>query len=363
MPIKIDRRTLLTSSMAAGAVALSPQFAAAADPLKVGFVYPSPIGDLGWSYRHEVARKEVVKEFGDKVKTTFVENVPEGPDAERVISKLARSGHKLIFTCSFGYMNPTIKAAKQFPDVMFENNTGYKTAKNVSTYNARFHQARSVFGTIAAHMTKSGIIGYIGSFPIPEVIMGINAFTLAAQKVRPDIRVKVIWVSTWFDPGKEADAAKVLIDQGADFITQHTNSPAPCKVSEERGAFCFGQDSDMTKFAPNRHLTGIVNNWGPYYIRRIRDVMEGRWQSQSSWDGLAEGIVKMAPYNPKLPADVLEAAKLVEQSIIAKKLHSFAGPIVNQAGKEVLPAGQVLPDKQIHAMNWFVKGVDGSASK
>lgn len=363
MSMKIDRRTLITSALAAGSLAYSQRFAFGAEPLKVGFVYPSPIGDLGWSYRHDIGRQDVVNAFGDKVKTTFAENVPEGPDSERVISTLAGSGHRLIFTGSFGYMNPTIKAAKRFPGVKFENNTGYKTAKNVSTYNARFHQARTVFGTIAGHMTKTGIVGYIGSFPIPEVIMGINAFILAAQKIRPDIRVKVVWVNTWFDPGKEADAAKVLINQGADFITQHTNSTAPCKIAEQLGAYCFGQDSDMTKFAPTRHLTGIVNNWGPYYVRRVRDVMNGTWKSQSSWDGLAEGIVQMAPYNPAIPGPVLKAAKEVQSAIVAKKLHPFTGPIVDQNGAAKLAAGKILSDKEIHSMNWFAKGVEGKLQK
>jgi basic membrane protein A len=265
----------------------------------------------------------------------------------------------LIFACYFGYMNPTIKAAGRFKDVKFEHNTGYKTAKNVSTYIARFHEGRSVFGTIAALISKSGVVGYIGSFPIPEVIMGINAFTLAAQKIRPDIRVKVVWVNKWFDPGMEADAAKVLIDSGADIITQHTNSTAPCQIAEEKNAYCFGQDSDMSTFAPTRHLTGIVNNWGPYYIRRVRDVIEGSWKSQASWDGLAEGIVQLAPFNPGIPDNVIKAAEETKNGIVNGDIHPFTGPIKNQKGEEVLAAGQVLADKDIHSMNWFVKDVEG----
>jgi simple sugar transport system substrate-binding protein len=357
--MKLNRRTLLTSALAAGAVTYGSRYSFGAEPLKVAFVYPSPIGDFGWSYRHEIGRRDVEKEFGNAVETTFIENVAEGQDSERIISRLARTGHKLIFTCSFGYMNPTIAVAKKFPDVMFENNTGYKTAENVSTYNARFHEGRSVFGTIAGNMSKTGVVGYVGSFPIPEVIMGINAFTLSAQKVRPDIRVKVVWVNKWFDPGLEADAAKILIDNGADFITQHTNSTAACQIAEERGVNCFGQDSDMTEFAPTRHLTGIVNNWSPYYIRRVRDVLEGRWQSRSTWDGLAEGVVQMAPFNPNIPADVVNAAEATQTAITSGDLHPFAGPIRNQSDQEVLRAGQVLADKDIHSMNWFVQGVEG----
>lgn len=356
----LNRRTLLKTSLAAGAFACGTRFSFGAAPLKVGFVYPSPIGDFGWSYRHELGRQAVVEEFGDAVETTFVENVAEGADSERIIERLARSGHSLIFTCSFGYMNPTISVAKKFPKVKFENNTGYKTAENVSAYNARFHEGRTVFGTIAGNMTKTGVVGYIGSFPIPEVIMGINAFALSAQKVRPDIQVKVIWVNKWYDPGIEADAAKVLIDGGADFITQHTNSTSPCQVSQERGAYCFGQDSDMSQFAPDSHLTGIVNNWGPYYVRRVRDVLEGRWSSVSSWDGLAEDVVQLAPFNPNLPEDVRAAAEATKASIADGSLHPFTGPITNRDGVEILSAGKVLSDKEIHSMNWFVNGVVGN---
>lgn len=359
MVLEISRRNLITSALAAGALASSSRFAFGADPLKVGFAYSSPIGDFGWSYRHDVGRQDLEKEFGDAVQTTFIENVPDGPDAERVFSRLARSGHGLIFTCSFGFMNPTLSVARQFPKVKFENNTGYKTAENVAAYNSRFHEGRTVLGTIAAHMSKTGVIGYIGSFPIPEVIMGMNAFTLAAQKVRPDIKVKVVWVNKWFDPGIEADAAKVLIDNGADVILQHTNSTAPCQIAEEKGVYCFGQYSDMSTFAPTRHLTAIVDNWGPYYIRRVREVMEGRWKSASSWDGMAEGLVQMAPYSSAISAGVISAAEAIQKGIVSGELHSFAGPIIDRNGKEMVATGQVLADAEIHSMNWFVRGLEG----
>lgn len=356
----LNRRTVMNTGLAASALALSGPSVAATEPLKVGFVYPSPIADNGWSYRHEIGRQDVVAEFGDQVETTFVESVPEGADAKRVITQLAISGHKLIFTCSFGYMDPTLEVASKFPNVFFEHNTGFKTAENVSVYNARFHEGRSVFGNIAAQMTKTGVVGYIASFPIPEVIMGINAFTLAAQKLRPDIQVKVVWVYTWFDPAKEADAARALLEQGADFITQHTNSPAPCKSAEAAGASCFGQDADMTIFAPKAHLTGIVNNWSPYYIRRVRDVMNGTWTTQHSWDGIAEGVVQMAPYNKgSLPADVLASAIATEEAIRNGSLHPFEGPITKADGTEVIGDGAKLSNDQVHSMNYFVKGVQG----
>lgn len=358
MHSKITRRRLIQGTTAALALAGASR-AFAAEPLKVGFVYPSPIGDNGWSHRHEIGRQAVIETFGNAVQTSFIESVAEGADASRVMANLALTGHKLIFTCSFGYMDPTIETAAKFPNVFFENNTGYKTAENVSAYNARFYQGRSVFGTMAAMMSKTGIIGYIGSFPIPEVIMGINAFTLAAQKVRPDIQVRVIWANTWFDPGREADAAKALIDQGADIITQHTNSPGPCQMAESLGKFCFGQDADMSAFAPAAHLTGIVNNWGPYYVRRVKDVLEGRWTATSSWDGMPEGVVEMAPYNSAVPAEVLAAAQDVETRLRSGALDSFAGPIFNAKGELVAAEGANLSDEQIHSMNWFVPGVAG----
>ncbi len=360
MAFRMNRRQFALGSLSTGALLTGAPFARGAEPLKIGFVYSSPIGDFGWSYRHDAGRKDVEKEFGSAVETTFVENVAEGPDAERVIERLARSGHKLIFTCSFGYMDQTLAVSGRFPEAKFEHNTGYKTAPNMSAYNARFHEGRTVFGTIAGMMSKSGMVGYIGSFPIPEVIMGMNAFALSARRTRPDLRVKVVWVNKWFDPGLEADAAKVLIDGGADFITQHTNSTAPCQIAEERGAWCFGQDSDMSAFAPTRHMTGIVNNWGPYYIRRVRDVLEGKWRSLSTWDGLAEDVVQLAPFSAAMPAEVNAAAEKTRAAIVGGALHPFAGPIRNQKGEEVLAAGEKLSDEKIHAMNWFVEGIEGA---
>jgi basic membrane protein A and related proteins len=249
--------------------------ASAADKLKVGFIYLGPVGDLGWTYQHELARQALVKEFGDKIETTYLENVPEGPDAERSIEQLARAGNKLIFTTSFGYMEPTLKVAKKYPNVHFEHATGYKRADNVSTYSGRFYEGRYIQGIIAAKMSKTGVLGYIGSFPIPEVISGINATMLGAQTINPNIKVKIIWANSWFDPGKEADAAKALLDQGADIIMQHTDSPAAMQIASERGKLAFGQDSEMIKFGPKAQLTSIEDNWGPYYISRVKAELDG----------------------------------------------------------------------------------------
>ncbi len=329
--------------------------------LKVGFVYVGPVGDHGWSYEHDQSRQALEKALG--VKTTFVESVPEGADAERVITQLANDGNDVIFTTSFGYMNPTIKVAKKFPNVKFEHATGYKRADNVSTYSARFYEGRAVLGTIAGKMTKSNIIGYIGSFPIPEVIRGIDAMTIAARKVNPDVKVKVVWVNSWFDPGKEGDAAKALIDQGADIITQHTDSPAPLQVAEKRGVYAFGQASDMKSFAPTKQLTSIIDNWSDYYIARTKAVIDGSWKSTDTWDGIKAGMVVMAPYGDAVPADVREMADKVKASIVDGSFHPFQGPIKNQKGELVVKEGETLGDGDLAKLNWYVEGVEGSIPK
>lgn len=355
-------RNIISTQFRAFAIAISTALlfgasAVNAEDVKVGFVYVGPVGDHGWTYRHDLGRQAVVKETG--AETTFVESVEEGADAERVIRKLASSGHNVIFTTSFGYMNPTLKVAKQFPDVKFEHATGYKQADNMSTYSGRFYEGRAVIGTIAGHVSKSGIVGYIASFPIPEVVRGINAFTLAMQKVNPDAVVKVVWVNSWYDPGKEGDAAKALIDQGADIITQHTDSPAPLQVAEQRGVHGFGQASDMSAFAPTAQLTAIIDDWDPYYVERVKAVMDGTWESGDTWDGLAKGMVAMAPYNDSVPADVRAAGDAVKQGIIDGTMHPFDGPIFNQAGEQVIGAGESLDDGALLGMDWYVKGVQG----
>jgi simple sugar transport system substrate-binding protein len=254
-------------------------------------------------------------------------------------------------------MEPTLKVAKKFPDVKFEHATGYKTAENVTTYNAKFHEGRYVIGQIAAKVSKTGTAGYIASFPIPEVVAGINAFMLGAQSVNPDFKVKIVWANTWFDPGKEADAAKVLLSQGADVLSQHTDSAAPLQEAEKSGAVGFGQASDMIKFAPKAQLTAIVDNWAPYYIRRVGQVIDGTWKSESSWDGMAEGTVNLAPFT-NLPEDVVKMANETAEAIKTGKLHPFTGPITKQDGTVVGEAGKGLPDGDILGMNWYVKGID-----
>lgn len=352
----LTRRSFLAGTAASTGLLLGRP-GLAQEPLKVGFVYVGPIGDFGWTHGHDLGRKAVVEHFGDKVKTTYVENVAEGPDAERVIRQLASSGNGLIFTTSFGFMNPTIRVARQFPDVKFEHATGYQTAPNVAVYNARFYEGRAVCGAVAGHVSQSGIVGYIASFPIPEVVMGINAFTLAMQKIRPDTQVKVVWVNSWYDPGKEGDAAKALIDQGADIICQHTDSPAPLQVAEERGVHGFGQASDMKAYAPRAQLTAILDDWSDYYIQRVQAVLDGTWETHIIWWGLKEGMVKMAPYGEAVPEQARQDADAVEQGIIAGTLHPFDGPVRDQAGELRIPEGEHASDEEMLQMDWYVEGV------
>ncbi len=342
---------------AALALALATAGAQAQDKTKVCFVYVGPHNDGGYSEGHDKGREYLQEKLGDKVETSYVENVAEGPDAERAIERLARGGCKLIFTTSFGFMDPTIKVAEKFPDVKFEHATGFKTAPNVTTYNARFYEGRYIIGQIAAKMSKTGVAGYIVSFPIPEVVMGINAFMLGAQSVNPDFKVKIVWVNSWFDPAKEADAAKALFDQGADIITQHTDSPAPLQIAQERGLHGFGQAHDMITFAPKAQMTAIVDNWGPYYVERTQAFLDGKWQSQQSWEGLKDKILLMAPYT-NVPDDVKAMAMDTEAKIISGELHPFKGPISKQDGTELVPAGKNVDDGTLLGMNFYVKGID-----
>ena len=352
------RKVLIVFAIAALAVIAGGLSASAADKLKVGFIYLGPVGDYGWTYQHEVGRLELVKALGDKIETTYLENVNEGPDAERAIEQLVRSGHKLIFTTSFGYMDATLKVARKYPDVHFEHATGFKRDKNMATYSARWYQGRYIQGTIAGKASKAGVLGYIGSFPIPEVVSGINATMLAAQKINPNIKVKVIWVNTWFDPGKEADAAKALLDQGADIIMQHTDSPAAVQVASERGALAFGQDSDMIKFGPKTQLTAIIDNWAPYYIQRVKEQLAGTWKSTDVWGGLKSKMFIMAPYT-NMPDDIKRLASDTEAAITEDRLHPFTCPILTQEGTTVeCKGGTHLADEQILGMNFYVKGID-----
>lgn len=355
----------LVTGLAAGACisALSTFTVQAADPLKVGFVYVGPVGDHGWSYQHDQGRKSVEAEFGDKVQTTYVENVAEGADAQRVIYNLAKTGHKLIFTTSFGFMNPTLKVAKQFPDVVFEHATGYKLAKNLGTYISTTFEGRYVAGYVASQVTKSNKIGYIASFPIPEVIRDINAVQLALNKYNPDAELKVIWVNSWFDPGKEADAANAMMDQGVDVILQHTDSPAAMQAAERRGAYAVGQASDMSSFGPNAHLLSVVDEWAPHYINTVKAVMDGTWTSKANVEGMKEGAIVIPSFNESIPADVTSHAKELIAGIKDGSVYPFNGPIKNKAGEIVVAEGERLNYEELEKMSWYVEGIDSDIPK
>ncbi len=327
---------------------------------KVGFVYVGPVGDGGWTYEHDQGRLAVEEAFGDKVETVFVESVAEGPDSERVMTQMALDGADLIFTTSFGYMDPTINVAKKFPKVKFEHATGYKRADNVSTYSARFYEGRAVQGHIAGKMTKSNIVGYIASFPIPEVIRGINAAYLHASKVNPDVEFKIVWVYTWFDPSKEADAAKTLIDQGADVVLQHTDSTAPQAAAQDAGGvITFGQASDMAQFGPMPRVSSIIDNWAPYYVARTQAVMDGTWASVDTWDGMDTGMVEIGAITEAVPAEVKAEAEAMIAAITAGEYHPFTGPINKQDGSPWLADGEVADDGTLAGMNFYIEGVTG----
>jgi basic membrane protein A len=332
---------------------------AADEPLKIGFVYVGPTGDAGWTYAHDKGRLYVEEALGDKVETTYVESVAEGADSERVIRQLAKSGHDLIFTTSFGYMNPTLKVAKSFPKVTFEHASGYKRAKNVGTYFDRAYQGRYLMGMVAGLMTKTNVLGYVGSFPIPEVVRGINAFTLGALSVNPEATVKVVWVSTWYDPGKEREAAETMILQGADVVTQHTDSPGPINAAEAKGVYAIGYNSDMSLYGKNSHLTASVHNWGPIYLEMAQQVIDGTWKSEDIWAGIETGVVDIAPFNKAVPQEVQDRVMAAKKAMAEGSLNAFTGPIKNQAGEEKVAAGATLSDKDLLGMKWFVEGVKG----
>ncbi|RWL49111.1 MAG: BMP family ABC transporter substrate-binding protein [Mesorhizobium sp.] len=349
-------KKLLIALMTTAAALSIAATAEAADKLKACWVYTGPIGDFGYSYQHDQGRLQVEKALGDKVETAYLENVSEGPDADRAFERLAREKCKIIFGTSFGFMDAEVKVAKKFPKVMFEHATGYKTGKNLGIYNARFYEGRYVLGQIAAKESKKGLAGYIVSFPIPEVVMGINSFMLGAQSVNPDFKVKIVWVNSWFDPGKEADAAKALFDQGADIIVQHTDSTAALQVAEERKLHGFGQSSDMIKFAPNAQLTALTDEWGPYYISRVQAALDGTWKPDNVWLGIKDGAVKLAPFT-NMPDDVKAMAEATTKKI-AGGWNPFTGPVSKQDGSPWLKDGEVADDGTLLGMNFYVKGVD-----
>ncbi|MGR3616441.1 MAG: BMP family ABC transporter substrate-binding protein [Paracoccaceae bacterium] len=351
----------LTSLLASAAVALGlATGAVAADKTKVGFVYVGPVGDGGWTYEHDKGRQAVEGAFGDAVETVYVESVPEGPDAERVMTQMALEGADLIFTTSFGYMDPTINVAKKFPNVKFEHATGYKQADNVAVYSARFYEGRAVQGTIAGHMTNSNVVGYIGSYPIPEVIRGINSAFIHARKVNPDVQFKIVWAYTWFDPAKEADAAKVLIEQGADVILQHTDSTAPQAAAQAAGnVITFGQASDMSEYGPLPRVSSIIDDWAPYYIARTKAVMDGTWSSENTWHGIGEGMVGIGTISDAVPANVKDAALAMKASLADGSYHAFTGPLKKQDGSDWLAEGETADDGTLAGMNFYVEGLEG----
>ncbi|MGB0497518.1 MAG: BMP family ABC transporter substrate-binding protein [Rubricella sp.] len=352
-------RSLKSLALAAAVGLIAGGAVAQDDPVRVGFIYVGPVGDYGWSYQHDQGRLAVEEHFGDAVETTFIESVPEG-DSERVIRQLAQDGHDLIFTTSFGYMTPTMRVAQQFPDVYFEHATGYQRADNVSTYSGRFYEGRTVQGIIAGHMTESNVIGYIASFPIPEVIRGINAAFLAAREVNPEVEFRIVWVNTWFDPAREADAANALIEQGADVILQHTDSTAPLTIAEERGVYGFGQASDMLEFGPNARLSSIIDDWAPYYIDRVQAVIDGTWESVDTWHGIDEGMTSIGSFNPVIPPEVRKEAMDAAIQIAAGNRHPFTGPINRQDGTVWLAEGETADDGTLLGMDFYVEGIEGS---
>ena len=350
---------LAISALAAATLAWVPVGEAADAPFKVGFVYVTPIGDAGWTFQHDSARKEMKKALGDKVDTKYVESVPEGADAERVIRELANDGYQLIFTTSFGYMNPTLKVAKLYPKTYFEHATGYKRDKNVGTYNARFYEGRYLAGMVAGNMTKSGVAGYVAAFPIPEVVMGINAFTRGMRSVNHSAQVKVIWVNSWYDPGREREAADTLVSQGADVLTHHTDSTAVVQAAEAKKIYAVGYHSDMSKYGPTAHLTAVTHQWGAYYTKTVQDAMNGKWKPDDLWGGIKEGMIKMAPFNAVVPKNVQDKVSQTTEEIRTGKFHPFTGPVVDNEGKERLAAGKVMSDDVLSKMDYYVEGVQG----
>ena len=345
----------------AAAPAAAPAAAAPAkvEPLKVAFAYVGPVGDGGWTFAHDNARKALEKELGDKIVTSFVEKVPESADAERVFRDLAGQGNKVIFGTTFGYMEPMLKIAPDFKDVKFEHATGYKTAENMRTYDSRTYEGAYMAGVIAGKMTKTNTLGVVGSIPIPEVIRNINSFTMGAQSVNPKIKTKVVWVNEWFNPPKETEAATALINGGADVLMQNTDSPAVLKTAQEKGKRAFGWDSDMTAYGPKAHLGSAVINWAPYYIKATKDALEGKWATGSSWWGVKEGAIDMVSMAEDVPAETKAKIDEIKAGLKAGTFHPWSGPIVDQAGKELIAKGATADDKFLSGVNFYVKGVEG----
>ena len=328
-------------------------------PFKIAFAYVGPVGDAGWTFAHDKGRKAIEAEFGSKVSTSFVENVPEGADAERVLRDLASQGNKLIFGTTFGYMEPMLKVAADAPDVKFEHATGYKMAANVRTYDSRTYEGAYLAGVIAGKMTKTNVLGVIGSIPIPEVIRNIDAFTLGAQRSNPKIKTKVVWINKWFDPPKESEGAQSLINGGADVLFQNTDSSAVLQTAEKAGKLAFGWDSDMSKFGPNAHLASAVIYWAPYYKKAVKDALEGSWQKEGVWWGVKEGAIDLVSVSDKVPAETKAEVEKLKAGMKDGSFHAWTGPISDQSGKELLKAGEKADDAFLHKVDFYVKGVEG----
>jgi len=343
--------------MAVVTLSLLFSLSAHADKLKVGFIYVGPIGDHGWTYRHDIGRLDVEKHFGDKVETTYLENVKYGPDAERAIRAMAKGGADIIFATSFGYMEPMLKVAKEFPNVKFEHATGYKQSKNMASYGLRLYQARHVQGIIAGMMTKTNKICYVGAFPIPEVIREINTFYLGAKKMNPKVDIDIVWVNSWYNPPKEADAAAVMIAEGCDMVAQHTDSPAPLQTAQKNGVLGFGQASDQMRFAPKAQLTATIDNWSPYYIKKVQAVLDGNWKSGDYFGHMKDDVVQMAPFT-NMPDDVKAFAQKIKEGITNGKYFAFTGPIKDNTGKLQLKDGEIASDAHLNGMMYYVEGID-----
>ena len=350
-------RKTLTKKLGLACIALAISLlagnAAAVD--NAGFVYVTPIGDAGWTYQHNLGRIEMEKATG--VTSNYVENVAEGADAERVIREMAKRGDKVIFATSFGYMNYMLKVSKKFPDTAFVHATGYKMGDNMGIYNARFYEGRYLTGVIAGEMTESNVLGYVAAFPIPEVLQGINAFIQGARSVNPKAELRVIWVNSWFDPGKERQASMTLMSQGADVLTHHTDSTAVVQAAEEKGKYAVGYHSDMSKYGPTAHLTATTHHWGDFYIKTIEQVKAGNWKPESLWGGYAKGMVSLAPLSPAIPAELQARIAKMEKQMADGSIHAFAGPVIDQRGETLVAAGHNMTDDQLGSMDFYVQCV------
>jgi simple sugar transport system substrate-binding protein len=346
----------------------APLAAAPPSPAEVGFVYVAPVGDAGWTYQHDLGRREMEKNLAGQVTTRFVENVPEGPDSERVMRQMVTRGAKIVFATAFGYMNSTVKVAAAYPDLHFFHASGYKTSPNLGIYNARFYEGRYLCGVLAGRMSKSHIAGFVAAFPIPEVLQSINAFTQGMRSVDPKAEVRVIWVNSWFDPGKEREAAQTLIAQGADMITHHTDSSAVVQAVEEKhkdnpDVYSFCYHTNMAKYGPTSQLTGTTHLWGDFYTKTVKEILAGTWKGTNVWGGIKDGMIKLAPLSGAIPAPLKAEVAKLEKDIIAGRLHPFAGPVAAQDGKVMVPKGRNMTDAELGGMKYFVAGVASTLPK